>query len=95
MPAKRPTSVKRKSSVRKKPKTTSLGAARVLLVRSNGDVLCTEETAKSYQGKLMLPGGKLEPGETPLDGAIREVREEVNLDLSLPHGGGWVCRQRP
>ena len=80
MPAKRSSSAKNNSS-RKRTKT-SFGAARVLLVRSNGDVLCTEESYKSYKGKLLLPGGKLEQGESPQDGAIREVREEVGLDLT-------------
>jgi 8-oxo-dGTP diphosphatase len=28
-------------------------------------------------GKLVGPGGRLEPGETPLEAAIREVQEEV------------------
>jgi len=36
-------------------------------------------------GKINAPGGRLEPGETPLEAAIRETREEVcitPLDLS-------------
>ncbi|GAB2468274.1 hypothetical protein GCM10027187_40580 [Streptosporangium sandarakinum] len=33
-----------------------------------------------------VPGGCLEPGETPVEGAIRECREETGLDLS-PAGG--------
>lgn len=30
-----------------------------------------------------IPGGKLEPGEDPLDGARREVKEEAGLDVEL------------
>ena len=30
-------------------------------------------------GKINAPGGRIEPGETPLEAAIREVREEVRV----------------
>ena len=29
-----------------------------------------------------LPGGKLDPGETPLQGAIRETKEESDLNIT-------------
>lgn len=29
------------------------------------------------------PGGGMEPGETPLEAAIREVREELGIDVTL------------
>lgn len=32
-------------------------------------------------GLINAPGGKLEPGETPLACAVRETREEVGLDV--------------
>jgi 8-oxo-dGTP diphosphatase len=35
----------------------------------------------------MAPGGRLEQGESPVDGARREVQEETGLDL-LPVSGG-------
>lgn len=44
-------------------------AGRVLTVRKHGTA------------KFMLPGGKLDAGETPLRAAIREVREEVGFEL--------------
>ena len=37
-----------------------------------------------YQGGLWTaaPGGKLEANETPLEGVIREVREETSIELA-------------
>lgn len=32
-------------------------------------------------GKLGLPAGKLEPGESPLQGALREAKEETGIDI--------------
>ena len=32
-------------------------------------------------GKWALPGGKLEKGETAMEAAIRETKEETNLDV--------------
>ena len=45
------------------------GAGRVLTVRKSGTTA------------LMLPGGKLEPGESAAAAAVREAREEVGADL--------------
>lgn len=43
---------------------------RVLTVRKRGT------------DRFMLPGGKLEPGESAYDAAVREVREEVGLEVA-------------
>jgi 8-oxo-dGTP pyrophosphatase MutT (NUDIX family) len=43
--------------------------------------------------RFMLPGGKLEPGESPIDCAVREAAEEIGLSLSaddLTELGEWT-----
>ena len=37
---------------------------------------------KAGSRRFMLPGGKIDPGETAQDAAVREVMEEVGVDVS-------------
>jgi 8-oxo-dGTP diphosphatase len=54
--------------------------AHVLMRDAQGRILLCDTAFKS---DWELPGGIVEPGEAPRDGAIREVREELGLDLSV------------
>jgi len=47
-------------------------------------ILTVIETHKSYGNQLMPPGGKNEAGESIQQTAIREMREETNVDLTQP-----------
>jgi 8-oxo-dGTP pyrophosphatase MutT (NUDIX family) len=38
-------------------------------------------------GLWLQPGGHIEAGETPAEGALREAREETGLDVDHPAGG--------
>lgn len=50
---------------------------------NNGKLLILKRVANTYQGNLWdLPGGTLEDGEDPADGAIREVLEETGIKIS-------------
>jgi len=37
---------------------------------------------RSHRGEVSFPGGALDPGENPIDGALREAKEEIDLDPS-------------
>mgnify|MGYP005762199569 CR=1 FL=1 len=53
------------------------------LISCEDDYLFIKQEKKggAYQGMLHIPGGGLEDGEHPLDGVIREVKEETGLDI--------------
>ncbi|MFI9202945.1 NUDIX domain-containing protein [Streptomyces sp. NPDC053048] len=54
----------------------------VLLHRTDGRVLLLRRAGNVYaSGLLAPPGGHLENGETLIDGARREVREEVGVGI--------------
>lgn len=38
---------------------------------------------RNHRGEISFPGGRMEPGETPAEAALREAWEEVALDPSL------------
>ncbi len=37
---------------------------------------------RKHAGQWAFPGGRLDPGETPVDTALREMHEEVDVDLA-------------
>ncbi len=60
----------------------SIRVAAAVILRPDGGVLLAQRPAgKPYAGYWEFPGGKLEPGETPRDALVRELREELGLDV--------------
>lgn len=53
------------------------------LVIQDGNVLLVKRKVEPFKGWWDIPGGFLEAGEHPEDGAKREVREETGLDVRL------------
>ncbi len=53
------------------------GAAVLLTLRASG--------LRRHGGQWALPGGRLDPGETPETAALRELEEEVGLALPADH----------
>ena len=62
----------------------------VLIVVTDGpegaEVLLTRRSMqmRNHRGEISFPGGRLDPGETPVETALREAHEEVGLDPAMP-----------
>ena len=60
--------------------------ATVTIIIDNGKVLLQKKTKGRFgEGKWNGPGGKLKPGETSEECAVREVKEETGLTVSDVH----------
>jgi 8-oxo-dGTP pyrophosphatase MutT (NUDIX family) len=54
-------------------------------------LLCRRAVRMSrHPGQWALPGGRVDAGETPLDAALRELDEELNLRLGPDRVVGWL-----
>ena len=57
--------------------------AAVALVDSDGRILIAERpVGKSMAGLWEFPGGKVETGELPEEALVRELQEELGIDIS-------------
>lgn len=55
--------------------------AGVLLDPAGRVLLAQRPPGKHLAGMWEFPGGKLEPGEAPIDGLARELREELDVQI--------------
>ena len=76
------------------------GGVGVIPVDENGDVYCVRQFRYPYGAHLLeIPAGKLEPGEAPLDCAVRELGEETGFtaarftDLGRLYPSPGYCRE--
>lgn len=50
----------------------------------NGKILITQRNLKKAQGGLWeFPGGKIEPNETKENAIVREIKEELDIDIQV------------
>ncbi|SEF61155.1 8-oxo-dGTP diphosphatase [Butyrivibrio sp. Su6] len=61
-------------------KTINVVAA---LIRDGKRVFATARGYGDYKGWWEFPGGKVEPGESPEDALAREIREELDSEISV------------
>jgi 8-oxo-dGTP diphosphatase len=65
--------------------------AAAVITRADGSFLLGQRPAgKVYAGYWEFPGGKAEPGESPLSALTRELHEELGIDVELAYP--WLTR---
>lgn len=65
-------------------RTESVELTVLCLIHKNGRYLLQDRIKNDWKG-YTLPGGHIEPGESIVDAAIREMQEETGLTISHPH----------
>lgn len=56
------------------------------VIKNNGEILCVQRGPSKYDyinEKWEFPGGKVEENETKEEAIIREIKEELQVDISV------------
>ena len=60
------------------------------LLRNDSELLLTYKKRGFGTGKWNAPGGKIRPGESPADSAIREIKEETGIVVNNLESLGFI-----
>lgn len=58
------------------------------IICKEGKYLAAQRGHGEFEGLWEFPGGKIEPGESSEEALIREIKEELNIDI---HVDQWMC----
>ncbi|MCD8197426.1 MAG: (deoxy)nucleoside triphosphate pyrophosphohydrolase [Lachnospiraceae bacterium] len=61
-------------------KTVSVVAA---VIRHENKIFATQRGYGEFKDGWEFPGGKVEPGETPEEALVREIKEELDTDIAV------------
>ena len=53
------------------------------IITKDGKYFATQRGYGDFAGGWEFPGGKMEPGETPQDALVREIKEELDAEITV------------
>lgn len=53
------------------------------IIRQGDEIFATQRGYGEFKDGWEFPGGKIEPGETPEQALVREIREELNTEVRV------------
>ena len=53
------------------------------VIKNNDKIFATQRGYGEYKDGWEFPGGKIEPGETPEEALVREIKEELEADIRV------------
>lgn len=53
------------------------------IIEKDGKIFATQRGYGDWKGWWEFPGGKIEPGETPEEALVREIREELDIGIAI------------